>query len=355
MKKVFGILLAISLVSVSVFGCAPKASESQDTAKESTESEAKEETEEPKSDASASSDIDVTGENTDFTVAFCTWIGYAPLYVAKANGYFDEYGINPTLTIIEDESQYASAMFSNSIQALGNTLDREVIHFAQGTPESVVFAMDESSGGDGIIASEEVKSVADLKGKVVALDKSSTAYFFFLTVLEANGVSEDDLEIVEMGSYDAGSAFISGSVDAAVTWEPWLSNASEREGGHVIATSKDYPKTIVDIMTVRSDFAEENPNVVKAFREAWYKAIDFCNENPDEADKIMAEGIGLDLQDVIDEKAGVTLMGREENKEFFDKSTEGNIYEVTQRAADFWKEKGIFDDVNIDEFIPAMN
>jgi len=344
MKKVFGVILASLLALSSVTGCSSTVSDKTNTAQKAE----KEETA-----AAENSDIDVTGETTDFTVAFCTWIGYAPLYVAKEKGYFDEYGINPELTIIEDESEYASAMFSNSIQALGNTLDREVIHYAQGTPEKILFAMDESSGGDGIIANEEIKSVSDLKGKVVALDKSSTAYFFFLTVLKANNVSEDDLKIVEMGSYDAGSAFISGSVDAAATWEPWLSNASQREGGHIIATSKDYPKTIVDAMAVRSDFADNNPNVVKAFREAWYKAIKFCNENPDEANKIMAEGLGLELQEVVDEKEGVTFFGENENKEFFDKSAKDSVYEVSQSAAEFWKEKGIIDEVKNDEFIYA--
>ncbi|HCT65501.1 MAG TPA: hypothetical protein DIC60_09610 [Lachnospiraceae bacterium] len=143
-------------------------------------------------------------------------------------------------------------------------------------------------------------------------------------------------------------------MDAAVTWEPWLSRAPEREGGYVIATSKEYPKTIVDVMAVRSDFAENNPNVVKAFKEAWYKAVAFSEENPDEANQIMADGIGLELQDIVDERAGVTFFGKEENLEFFDQSSKDNIYEVTQRAANFWKTRGIFDDVNIDEFIAPI-
>lgn len=346
MKKFLSVLLMATMVSLGVTGCGATKEESseQPTAEVSTE--------QPEVEAKAEeATFDVSGEQTDFTVAFCTWIGYAPLYVARENGYFEKYGINPTLTIIEDESQYASAMFSNSIQALGNTLDREVIHYAQGTPEKVLFAMDESSGGDGIIASAEISSVEDLKGKTVALDKSSTAYFFFLSVLADYNVSEDELTIAEMGSYDAGSAFISGSVDAAVTWEPWLSNASQREGGHVLVTSKDYPKTIVDVMTVGSDFAENNPNVTAAFREAWYEAVDFCIANPEEANQIMADGIGLELQDIIDEREGVTFFDREYDTEFMDKNSEGSIYEVTQRAADFWIEKGIIDSVSVEDFI----
>lgn len=164
----------------------------------------------------------------EFTINFCTWIGYAPLYIAQANGYFENYGINPTLTINEDESTYAAAMFSKSVSSLGQVLDREIISYASGTPEEVLLAMDESTGGDGLIASAEIQSIEDLKGKQVGLDTSSTAYFFFLSILDSVGMTKDDVTIVDMDSDFTGPAFIAGEIDAAVTWEPFLSTAGER-------------------------------------------------------------------------------------------------------------------------------
>jgi len=216
--------------------------------------------------------------------------------------------------------------------------------------------MDESSGGDGIIGTGEIKSIEDLKGKTVALDKSSTAYFFFLTVLKDHGIKEEEVNITEMGAADAGAAFLVGKVDAAVVWEPWLTNASQLQGGHVLVSSKDYPKTIVDVMAVRSDFAKDSPNTVAALEEAWYKAIDFYKENPEEGNAIMAKGLGLDVKEIADMASGVTFFGRDENATFYDKSTESNIYEVTQRAADFWIEKGIIDkEVDLSSLIDKAN
>ena len=334
MKKVISLFLALGVCVITLMGCSGKAPGS------STSAEAKEETK----------------EQTDFTIAFATWIGYAPLFIAEEKGYFKEAGISPKITIIEDESEYAAAMVSNSIQGLGNVLDREIIHFALGTPEKFLFAMDESAGGDGVIASGEIKSVADLKGKTVALDKSSTSYFFFLTILKENGLKEDDVTITEMGASDAGAAFVAGKVDAAVTWEPWLTNASQREGGHVLASSKDYPKTIVDVLTVRSDFAAANPKTVAALEEAWYKAIDFYKQNPQEGNLMMAKGLGLDEKEIADMAAGVSFFGRDENKAFYDKNTENNIYEVAKRAADFWLEKGIIkNEVDLPALIDKVN
>lgn len=290
------------------------------------------------------------GEQTEFTIAFCTWAGYAPLYIAQEKGIFKELGINPTIIIMEDESQYAPAMVSDGIQALGNVLDRDVIHYASGTPEQYLCTMDMSTGGDGIIASEEIQSVDDLAGKTVALDKSATSYFFFLAVLADSNITEDDITIVEMGNSEAGTAFVSGNVDTAVTWEPWLSTAGDREGGHILVTSEQYPKTIIDCLTVNSNFAAENPNTVAALEEAWYQSIEYLNENPEESYKIMAEGLSLTEEEVQAECAGITFLGREENAEFNSEETEENVYDIADLAANFWLEKGLIDSADLSGF-----
>jgi NitT/TauT family transport system substrate-binding protein len=280
---------------------------------------------------------------TEFKLAFSVWVGYAPFYIAKEKGFFEKYNINPSIEIMEDESQYAPAMMSGNIQALGQVLDREIISYASGSKEKVLFTLDESSGGDGVIATADIKTVADLKGKTVGLDKSSTAYFFFLSVLQKNGLKESDVTINDMGSDDAGSAFISGKIDAAVTWEPYLSQAGEREGGHILATSKDYPKTILDVCTMNTDFLAENPGVDTALANAWYDAIDFYKENPDEGNQIMADGLGEKKEDIADMAAGVTFFGRDENAAFMDASTEENIFDIAHRAAEFWQERDLIE------------
>ena len=287
----------------------------------------------------------------EFTISFCTWIGYAPLYIAEANGYFENYGINPTLTINEDEATYAAAMFSKSICGLGQVLDREIISYAAGTPEEVLLAMDQSTGGDGLIASAEIQSIEDLKGKKVGLDTSSTAYFFFLTILDSVGMTKDDVTIVDMDSDYTGPAFMAGDIDAAVTWEPFLSTAGEREGGHLLVSSADFPGTVVDVLTVRKDLSAE---AKQALANAWFDAVDFLKANPEKSAEIMSAGLELSMEDTLGELSGVTFYDREGNKAFFDKNTENNIYDVAQRAMDFWIEEGIIDEaIDLDQFITA--
>ncbi|GAU09729.1 ABC transporter substrate-binding protein [Desulfoplanes formicivorans] len=293
--------------------------------------------------------------DVELKVAHATWVGYGPLYIAKEKGFFAQQGLDVHLLIIEDESQYAAAMASGNIDGLGNVLDREIIHFAKGTPEVVLFAMDESTGGDGIVASQEIKSLEDLKGKSVGLDKSSTSYFFFLTALQKAGVPEDSVTIHEMGASDAGAAFVAGRLDAAVTWEPWLANAGQREGGHVLVSSRDLPSTILDVFVLRKDVLDAHPEVGLKLTTAWNKAVAWYEEHPQEGIAIMAKAMGVSSEEMADMASGVTFFNAAKNRTFFDKTSENNIYEVAARAGKFWQEKKIITSpVAIDELITSQ-
>ena len=295
------------------------------------------------------------GTAKKMTIAFCTWAGYAPLFIAKENGYFAEQGYDVNLVIIEDESTYGAAFVSNSIQALGQVLDRDIIQYDAGAPEQYVCTMDASTGGDGLVATAEIQTVDDLAGKTVALDKSATSYFFFLQVLADSGITEDHINIVEMGNDEAGEAFLAGRVDAAVTWEPALSNCSEREGGHILVSSADYPKAIIDVLTVSSKFAEQNPEVYEVLYDCWCKAVDFLNNNFEEGCAIMAAGLDLDPEEVMDECSGITFYDAAMNEAFNDITTGQNVYEIACMAADFWVQKGYMKSNDVSGFFPTLD
>lgn len=290
------------------------------------------------------------GELIPCKVAFCTWAGYAPVFIGIEKGYFEELGYDVEVVIMEDEATYGSAFMSGSIQALGQVLDRDIIQYDAGAPEQYVCTMDCSTGGDGLVASAEIQSVDDLAGKTVALDKSATSYFFFLQVLADSNITEDQIEIEEMSNDAAGEAFIAGHVDAAVTWEPALSNCGEREGGHILVSSADYPKAIIDVLTISTDFLKANPDAADALNAGWNKSVAYLNENFDEGCEIMAKGLGLSVEDVKAECAGITFYDEAMNKEFNNLSKEGNVLEIAQMAADFWVEKGYMKSNNVDGF-----
>lgn len=297
-------------------------------------------------------------ETKDVTMAFCTWTGYSPMFIAKEQGYFEEAGLNMDIQVIEDESTYAALITQGSIQFLATAQDPNIKMYANGASSRYVLTMDASMGADGLVATEEIATLDDLKGKTLALDKSASSYYFFLTALEnGSSLQEEDINVIDMGdTTEAGLAFMSGSVDAAIMWEPELSEALEMvEGAHALVTSADYPDTILDSLVVNAAYAEENPDVVEAVAEAWYRAVDFMNENPEEAYELMASGFEeVAAEDVASDVEGLKFFGREENAQFNDEANEENVYALSQDMADFWMEKGECETDDLTDFFALV-
>lgn len=297
-------------------------------------------------------------EAQDVTMAFCTWTGYAPMFIAQEQGYFEEAGINMDIQVIEDESTYAALITTGNVQFLATAQDPNIKMFANGAESRFLLTMDSSNGADGLVATADIETLDDLAGKKLALDKSASSYYFFLTALEqGSSLTEDDIDVIDMGdTTEAGLAFMSGTVDAAIMWEPELSEAIETvEGAHAIVTSADYPDTIMDSLVVNAKYAEENPEVVEAVAEAWYKAIDFLNENPEEAYEMMASGFEeVTAEDVASDVQGLEFYGREENQKLNTSGEEGNIFDISQKMADFWMEKGECETDDLTEFFSLV-
>lgn len=291
---------------------------------------------------------------TPMTIAFCTWAGYAPLYIAVQKGYFKERGYDAKIVIMEDESTYGAAFVSNSIQALGQVLDRDIIQYDAGAPEKYVCTMDASTGGDGLIATADIKTMDDLAGRTVALDKSATSYFFFLQALAESHIKEDQIKIVEMGNDEAGQAFLSGKVDAAVTWNPALSNCSQRKGGHILVSSKEYPKAIMDVLTVNSNFLKDHPDASQVLNDCWNQSVDYLKKNPEDAYGIMASGLGIKAEEIKSECAGITFYDKEMNQKFNDLTTEKNVKDIAAMAADFWVKKGYMKKSDVSGFFSLL-
>src|SRR5574341_1036502 len=269
-----------------------------------------------------------------------TWLGYAPLYLAKEKGLFQKRGIEVEVVVIESPADRRAAFAADKIQGMATTVDTHVMTAAAENPIPVkqVLALEDSHGGDGMVAKKEIKTIKDLKGKTVAAQLGAGASYFWLNyVLAQNGMKLSDLKAIDMKAGDAGAAFVAGKVDAAVTWEPWLSRAKETPFGHVLLSSDKTPGIIVDSLAFKPDYLKKRGADVKKIVAGWYEAVKFAADNPKEADPIMAKFTGQKPEEFTKEKTGVRFYGDKENREYFGTAQKpGLLYTVTQRAADLW-------------------
>src|SRR5215213_658537 len=244
-----------------------------------------------------------------FRVAFNTWVGYGPLYIAQEKGFFKEEGLEVELQRIEGTGDRRAALIAGRIEALGSTIDDLVVGASQGVTARMVLGIDESAGADGIVAINSIKDIKDLKGKTVAVQPGFVNHFFLLYLLDRNGIPANDVRIEAMEPDAAGLAFVAQKIDVAVTWEPYLSRAKERSDGHVLITTADPVArgVIVDNLIVRDDVIQRRRTDVEKLIRAWFKAVLYLKTNPDDGNAIIGKAFGLSPKEVAETLKGVKL------------------------------------------------
>lgn len=284
------------------------------------------------------------GASQPIRIGFNTWVGYGPLYIAQEKGFFTNHGLTVELQRIEGTGDRRSALIAGRLDGMASTVDDLIISAAQGVSGKMVLGIDESAGADGILTTKDITSVADFKGKSIAVQPGFVNHFFLLYILDANGLSSKDVTIVPMEPDKASAAFVAKEVDIAVTWEPHLSEVEKnRPDGQRFLTTSDYPGLIVDILIFSNDFIEKRPNDVRAFVDAWYEALEFLRTNPDEGNAIIAKAMDLTPEDVGGMLSGVKFLSKDDNAKYHDKAEQVNVFSIAATAVKLWQAEGFID------------
>lgn len=279
------------------------------------------------------------------------WIGNGVYYVAQDKGFFEKEKIRVEFVNADDVATERQLLRTGQIDvAYALTPESAAVLHDAGAPIKIIAANDLSAGADGVIATKDIKTIEDLKGKNVAFEVGSTSHFLLSYLLNEKGLTTNDLRVVNLIAPDAGAAFVAGKVDAAVTWEPWLSKASERGGGHVLASSRD-ARIIYDMPIFRADVLKKRGNDARAMLRAVFAAEAWIPEHREEATQIIAKQLKISPQEASDQMQGVHWLSYQEN---LDTLTGGeySVKNALQLAGDLWLKLGLIKTkVNIDDIL----
>ncbi|HFD15724.1 MAG TPA: transporter substrate-binding domain-containing protein [Rhodospirillales bacterium] len=279
-------------------------------------------------------------------LAHSTWVGYGPLFIAQEKGYFAEEGVEVELVNMEDVKIRFPALAAGKIDALVTTVDTMLNFLSEDQSYRYLFALDDSRGGDGIVARKEIKTIADLKGRTVGYTEGSVSQFFLGVLLKQAGLRLSDVKSQNMTAGDAGAAFVAGRLDAAVTWEPWLTRGKQAPHGHLLVDSSATPGLIVDVAVTTPEKLEARRADLQAVYRAWIRAVEFQKANEEEADEIMARGVGGWLEDPAvfkETRAGIGYYDRAMNEAYFGTPDKpGQIVETITNAIELGREIGQF-------------
>ncbi len=261
-------------------------------------------------------------QNTKPTVVlgYSSWAGWWPWAIAKSEGLFTKNGANVELKWYDNYTKSMEDLASGYIDGNCQTLN-DTISFAVDAVkgEVAVLVNDNSAGNDKIVAAAGIDGIKDLKNKRVAVEAGVVDDFLLTLALEKEGMSRDDVQIIDIETGAAAEAFVAGQADAVGAFPPFWLNALQRKGAKEIASSKEFPGAIPDLLVVTQELIKEQPEQVQALIDTWFDILQFMSEHPTQANKILVDRAGVSYKEFQLFKEGTRIFTLEENLEAFSK------------------------------------
>lgn len=260
-------------------------------------------------------------------VAMDNWIGYWPLRSSEMKRQMRQAGW--VFETTDDHADYAERMkllSQGKYQLIVATVDSFVLNASPfDYPGTIIAALDESKGGDAILArADRAASIDALRNRhdiKVAFTPDSPSHHLLKAASDHFNVPEilppdgDKRRIGTKGSDEAINKLLAGTTDVAVGWEPDVSRALAQKGIAKLLGSEDTEKLIVDILIANRDFARVSPEAAEQFAAIYFGVLKYYRDNPDQLLSEVKTETGLSADAVKTMLKGVRWITLTENCE----------------------------------------
>ncbi len=289
------------------------------------------------------------------------WVGCVGGLVANGGldtapgSIYAKKGLKVSFKIIDDWTEGAAALATNNVDVMLTTADVWAKDYAQlkarGFTGRAFFLVDWSRGADGIIAAQGINGLKDLTGKKLAFAPYTPSHFLLWEGTKQAGLSAPQRNQIfaqavhTKDGIEPATLFAQQKVDAAVAWDPDMSDAvAKRAGSKKIYDTRTASKLIADILVVSDRFAASNPQTVVKFAQGWLEGVQFINQRSSRAYTLIGSikdfNIPTDLAKTMLE--GVKLADAADNKSFFGApGTASDYANIIKMAQEMYREAGV--------------
>ena len=219
-------------------------------------------------------------------IGYSDWPGWVAWEIGIKKDWFKEEGVEVKFEWY-DYVESMDAYVSGQIDAVGMTNGDALVTGSTGKPSVGILINDYSNGNDMIVAKPGIESVKDLKGKKIGLEEGFVSHLLLLKALELNGMSPDDVTIVNTPTNETPQVLASGAVDAVAAWQPSSGQALKVvAGSKPIFTSKDVAGLIYDNLYVSPESLEKRRDDWKKVIKVWYRIVTFLKDE-DHLDEVL--------------------------------------------------------------------
>ncbi len=240
------------------------------------------------------------GESPSLKLVRIGYQKYGSLSVVKARHKLEDrlkqQGIQIEWDLFPAGPQLLEAMNAGAID-FGHTGEAPPI-FAQAANNPFIYIGNQSPdpGGEAILvaANSPIASIADLKGRKVALNKGSNVHYLLIKALEKAGLKYSDIQPAYLPPADARAAFESGHVDAWAIWDPYLTVAKSATKARILTDGTGIVANREFFLGDRN-FVTAHPEILNDLTDAINEASEWSKQRPREVAELLSHEVGIDV------------------------------------------------------------
>ncbi len=202
-----------------------------------------------------------------FVLAMNPWPGYADFARAQAQGRYDPRRLRLDLRNFADNDRAVQAYIAGAAEAIATTAI-DVVTICGVAPERcpvIIYVIDESRGGDQLLARRDVKNLKGLVGRPIALDRSSLSRYLLARAFESQDLPPpvpSQLRFLPASAWEA--SLRQGTVEAVVSYPPRSEMLRRALPLDTLFTSRQLPNEILDVLAVEPELLRLHPDAVLA-------------------------------------------------------------------------------------------
>lgn len=223
--------------------------------------------------------------------------------LAKQQSFYATEGVEAEMRPFPSGKLALEAMLADQCQMAAAAETPVIHHSLRGSALRIIAVIATSNNFERLIVRSDraILTLADLRGRRIAVPEFTTAHYFLDIYLLANGLAPQDVTKVYLPAQDVAAAFRRGEVDAAAHWEPHIQLLAAEFGAKAKVFSAPGLHVSPFLLVGRTDYVNQNPAAIERVLRALLRAERFAKEQPAQAKALTARtnGVGSGEIDVV--------------------------------------------------------
>ncbi len=286
-----------------------------------------------------------------FTIAKAWWPAWDTFQIGVTQRESTVKSFGTTFLQNKDYGSALNAFQKGKADAATLTIYEAILAASQGIPLKIILLLDYSIGSDGVIAKTSIRSLQDLKGKRIGVERGTISHFTVLKALEKAGLDQKEVQLVSYDLAGLQRAFLQDEVEAVGLYEPYMSKLVRQGSGYTLFSSREIPRAICDVLFVREEVVRDHPKVIDHWIKAWRDALNFKERDPENYLRTLNQLNKTPIPTLKEAFKGIFFANLAENRMALDTSeTPGYLLDSLRDMEQFMLEQGV-----IQQRLPLQN